>query len=139
MLYRPYTGQKPCSNIHFTITFFVFNAVAPKKVRVEAEPGLVVNETQTLTLNCRAHSYPNLTSVTWMKTINGKTEPIQDVRETFSVKSASPSDSGLYSCTATNEVGSSNSQEVEIKVQCEYTSEHVMHHVYLVLNRTCET
>uniref|UniRef100_A0A3B3IIV1 Ig-like domain-containing protein n=1 Tax=Oryzias latipes TaxID=8090 RepID=A0A3B3IIV1_ORYLA len=38
----------------------------------------------------------------------------------YSVESASPSDSGWYSCSATNDVGTENSQPVQITVHCEY-------------------
>ncbi|XP_047454724.1 B-cell receptor CD22 [Mugil cephalus] len=98
---------------------------APKEVKVEAsQSGFVVNENQNFTLNCRANSFPNMTFVTWTKMTNGKDEPIPDAHQaSFSVQSASPSDSGLYSCTVANEVGRNKSQQVEIKVK--YAPKHI--------------
>ncbi|XP_037642070.1 B-cell receptor CD22 isoform X2 [Sebastes umbrosus] len=93
----------------------------PKGVTVQAEPALVVNENQSLTLNCSAESHPPVTSVTWMKMIDGKSEILRE-NQTFTVKSVGPSDSGLYSCTARNGFGTGNSQQAEVKVK--YAPKH---------------
>ncbi|XP_060905393.1 B-cell receptor CD22 [Labrus mixtus] len=88
----------------------------PEDVKVQAHPDVEVNENTLLTLNCTAHSHPPVTSVTWTKTTHGKSEIIRGNR-TFTVKSVSPSDGGLYSCAATNEMGTVKSQQAEIKVK----------------------
>uniref|UniRef100_A0A3B3DYQ2 B-cell receptor CD22 n=1 Tax=Oryzias melastigma TaxID=30732 RepID=A0A3B3DYQ2_ORYME len=83
---------------------------SPKDVRVEAQPGSVVVENQSFSLNCSFHSNPSITSLTWMKKTNDSREMTVSSETRFSVKSASPSDSGWYSCSATNEVGTEKSQ-----------------------------
>ncbi|XP_024120947.1 B-cell receptor CD22 [Oryzias melastigma] len=88
----------------------------PKDVRVEAQPGSVVVENQTFSLNCSFHSNPSITSLTWMKKTNDSREMTVSSERRFSVKSASPSDSGWYSCSATNDVGTEKSQPVQITV-----------------------
>ncbi|KAM9309971.1 B-cell receptor CD22 [Pholidichthys leucotaenia] len=95
----------------------------PKEVKVEAYPGLVVTENVSFTLECSSHSYPAETSYTWMKVKNGKKEPMLYIKKAFYVKSASPSDSGLYSCTATNEIGAGESEQVDVKVK--YAPKHI--------------
>uniref|UniRef100_A0A3P8RZA3 B-cell receptor CD22 n=1 Tax=Amphiprion percula TaxID=161767 RepID=A0A3P8RZA3_AMPPE len=94
----------------------------PKEVKVEAQPDLTVKENMTFTLDCRARSYPPVTSVIWMKKTNGRNEVILSHQKIFSVKSASPSDSGLYNCTAMNDIGAGKSPQVEVKVK--YAPKH---------------
>ncbi|XP_060936973.1 B-cell receptor CD22-like [Limanda limanda] len=90
----------------------------PKHVKVQANPGLEVNENVLLTLSCSAESNPPVSSVTWRKTTDWREEIIQQTQtQTFRVNSASPSDSGLYSCEATNDIGSEKSQPAEVKVR----------------------
>ncbi|KAA8591824.1 hypothetical protein FQN60_017198, partial [Etheostoma spectabile] len=88
----------------------------PKDVTVKAEPALVVNENKSLTLRCSAQSHPPVTSITWMKMIDGKSKILQN-GQTFIRTSVSPSDSGLYSCAASNDIGTGNSQKAEVKVK----------------------
>ncbi|XP_053289578.1 B-cell receptor CD22 isoform X2 [Pleuronectes platessa] len=91
---------------------------SPNNVTVQANPGLEVNENVSLTLSCSAESNPPVSSVTWRKTTDGREEIIQQTQtQTFRVNSASPSDSGLYSCEATNDIGSGKSQLAEVKVR----------------------
>ncbi|TDH11465.1 hypothetical protein EPR50_G00061150 [Perca flavescens] len=94
----------------------------PKDVTVKAEPALLVNENKSLKLNCSAQSHPPVTSVTWMKMINGKNEIIQKGQTFLFLKSVSPSDSGEYSCAASNGIGTGNSQKAEVKVK--YAPKH---------------
>ncbi|XP_047196716.1 B-cell receptor CD22-like [Hippoglossus stenolepis] len=97
---------------------------SPKHVTVQANPGLDVKENVSLTLSCTAESNPPVSSVTWRKTTDGREEIVQQTRtQTFRVNSASPSDSGLYSCEATNDIGSGKSQPAEVKVR--YSPKHV--------------
>ncbi|XP_060936642.1 B-cell receptor CD22-like [Limanda limanda] len=91
---------------------------SPKHVKVQANPGFEVNENVSLTLSCSAESNRPVSSVTWRKTTDGREEIVQQTQtQTFTVNSASPSDSGLYSCEATNDIGSGKSQPAEVKVK----------------------
>ncbi|KAM3614815.1 uncharacterized protein V6R79_019286 [Siganus canaliculatus] len=94
----------------------------PKDVQVQAKPGLVVTENASLTLNCTAQSHPPVTSFIWMKVKKERDEPIGTKTQTITVKSVSPSDSGLYRCAASNEMGTGSSQQVEVKVK--YAPKH---------------
>ncbi|RVE63054.1 hypothetical protein OJAV_G00162970 [Oryzias javanicus] len=89
---------------------------SPKDVKVEAQPGSVVVENQPFSLDCSFHSNPPITSLTWMKKTNDSREMTVSSERRFSVKSASPSDCGWYSCSATNDVGTEKSQPVQITV-----------------------
>ncbi|XP_075962786.1 B-cell receptor CD22 [Anarhichas minor] len=93
----------------------------PKDVTVKAQPALVVNENKSLTLDCSARSCPPVTSVTWMKVTDGKSKILQRT-QTFTLNSVSPSDSGLYSCEASNDIGTGNSNQTEVKVK--YAPKH---------------
>ncbi|XP_047196825.1 B-cell receptor CD22-like [Hippoglossus stenolepis] len=91
---------------------------SPTHVTVQANPGLDVKENVLFTLSCTAESNPPVSSVTWRKTTDGREEIVQQTQtQTFMVNSASPSDSGLYSCEATNDIGSGKSQRAEVKVR----------------------
>lgn len=94
------------------------NADTPQNVIVKAQPDLVVNEDTLLTLVCSALSHPPVTSVTWMKMTDGKSA-IVNRSPSFTLNPVTPSDRGLYSCEASNEIGSRKSQPVEVKVKCE--------------------
>nr|XP_040025268.1 B-cell receptor CD22-like [Gasterosteus aculeatus aculeatus] len=87
-----------------------------KLMSVTARPSLVVEEKEPLTLECSARSDPPVTSVTWRKMSDGETE-ILGKTQTFSLKSVGPSDSGLYSCEASNDVGTGNSPQTELRVK----------------------
>lgn len=85
---------------------------------VRAEPGLIVSEKASLTLHCSAESHPAVTSITWTKVGNGVAEMVWRT-QTLTLKPVSPSDSGLYSCSAKNQIGTGNSQQAEVKVKRE--------------------
>lgn len=104
-----------------TLLFFTVLLVIsdrPKNVTVQPQPGLIVHEKTSLTLHCSAQSYPAATSFIWMKTTDGKSEIIQKT-QTIKMNSVSPSDSGLYKCSVSNEIGTGNSQQAEVKVKRE--------------------
>ncbi|KAM7421346.1 hypothetical protein PAMA_015479 [Pampus argenteus] len=88
----------------------------PRNVTVKAQPDVVVNENTLLTLVCTAQAYPPVTSVTWMRMIDGKDTVVHRFQP-FTLKSVTPADSGLYSCTASNDIGSGRSQPVVLKVK----------------------
>uniref|UniRef100_A0A3P9L7K9 B-cell receptor CD22 n=1 Tax=Oryzias latipes TaxID=8090 RepID=A0A3P9L7K9_ORYLA len=88
----------------------------PKDVKVEAKPGSVVKENQSFSLDCSFHSNPSVSSLTWMKKTNDGREMTVSSERKYSVESGRPSDSGWYSCSATNDVGTEKSQPVQITV-----------------------
>ncbi|XP_053286966.1 B-cell receptor CD22 isoform X2 [Pleuronectes platessa] len=99
---------------------------SPKHVTFQANPGLDVVENVSLTLSCSVESNPPVSSVTWRKTTDGREEIIQQTQtQTFTVNSAGPSDSGLYSCEATNDIGSGKSQPAEVKVRFSPKHTHI--------------
>lgn len=91
---------------------------SPQNVTVLAKPGTVVPENGKLVLNCSARSNPRATSFTWTKTTTEKAQTVGG-HQILTITSLTPSDSGLYSCEASNDIGTGKSQEVEVKVKCE--------------------
>lgn len=87
-------------------------------MKVQPESDLSVGENTSLTLHCIAQSHPEAFEVRWTKTIDGKSEIIGKGQK-ITLHSVGPSDSGFYSCSATNEIGSGTSQQTEVKVKCE--------------------
>lgn len=68
-----------------------------------------------------------------MKMIDGTMETTINTGTLFIVDSASVSDSGKYRCTATNEIGTGKSVQVEVKVKREYT--WIFQSLFLTNNR----
>ncbi|XP_061738824.1 B-cell receptor CD22-like [Nerophis ophidion] len=97
-------------------------AYAPKDVTVHVTgpygplPDRTVNENLRLNLQCRTTSHPAVTSVTWWRVIDGKVEALAKT-ETVTIKSVTPSDSGLYYCSATNDIGTGSSPQVQVRVK----------------------
>nr|XP_061839295.1 B-cell receptor CD22 [Nerophis lumbriciformis] len=94
---------------------------APKDVTVKALPDRIVKENLTLALQCRTTSHPAITSVTWWREIGGKVEALAKT-ETVTIESVTPSDSGLYYCSATNDLGTGSSPRVQVMVK--YAPKH---------------
>lgn len=106
------------SSVLFPI--FLLNSDRPKDVKVQASRGFTVTENETLRLTCDAHSHPETKSYRWMKITDGKSEIMNHRQtQTITIQSVSPSDSGLYSCAASNEIGTGESQPAEVLVKCE--------------------
>ena len=61
-----------------------------------------VNETNNVTMVCRAHGVPQPT-ITWTKASSGKNV---GSGEQFHIMNTRSSDDGAYTCTATNKLGS---------------------------------
>lgn len=96
------------------------NSDRPKDVRVEAKPDFSVTENGTLRLTCKATSHPTDKSYMWMKMTDGKKEIMKHYQtETITIQSVNPSDSGLYSCAASNEIGTGESMSAPVHVKCE--------------------
>ncbi|XP_072316947.1 B-cell receptor CD22 [Eucyclogobius newberryi] len=87
----------------------------PQKVTVQADPGLMVQENTTLMLHCSAQSHPPVSSVTWSRGPTWQGPPVH-TGPTFSVSSVSVNHSGLYRCTAHNQVGQATSPPAEVQV-----------------------
>ncbi|XP_043559942.1 myelin-associated glycoprotein-like isoform X3 [Chiloscyllium plagiosum] len=93
---------------------------APKNVtiRVDKGSGLTIREGDKLSLMCTSNSNPEA-MYSWHKREeeSGETRLINGSKGTLSFQSITSSDSGFYSCTAANHVGSSKSKTLEIQVQ----------------------
>ncbi|XP_067367053.1 B-cell receptor CD22-like isoform X1 [Channa argus] len=90
---------------------------APKDVTVQSQHGFEVKENKSLTLSCSARSYPQVKSITWMKTTDGKEKVLKENNDQYIIQSASPSDIGQYSCKAENDIGTGTSQKIQINVK----------------------
>ncbi|XP_020385462.2 B-cell receptor CD22-like [Rhincodon typus] len=93
---------------------------APKNITIQVVNGsqLEVKEGGKLSLLCTGNSNPEAT-YTWYKReeSNGQTRSLSAVKGTLTFQYVSRSDSGFYSCTATNYIGSGSSDDLEIYVQ----------------------
>ncbi|XP_043559943.1 myelin-associated glycoprotein-like isoform X4 [Chiloscyllium plagiosum] len=92
----------------------------PKNVtiRVDKGSGLTIREGDKLSLMCTSNSNPEA-MYSWHKREeeSGETRLINGSKGTLSFQSITSSDSGFYSCTAANHVGSNKSETLEIQVQ----------------------
>ncbi|XP_048399698.2 sialoadhesin-like [Stegostoma tigrinum] len=93
---------------------------APKNVTIQVVNGfqMDVKEGGKLSLLCTSNSNPEAT-YTWYKReeSNGQTRSLSAVKGILTFQHVSRSDSGFYSCTATNYIGSGSSDDLEIYVQ----------------------
>ncbi|XP_072446310.1 B-cell receptor CD22-like [Chiloscyllium punctatum] len=93
---------------------------APKNVTIRVDKGseLTIREGDKLSLMCTSNSNPEA-MYSWHKREeeSGETRLINGSKGTLSFQSITSSDSGFYSCTATNHVGSNKSNTLEIRVQ----------------------
>uniref|UniRef100_A0A665UUM7 Ig-like domain-containing protein n=1 Tax=Echeneis naucrates TaxID=173247 RepID=A0A665UUM7_ECHNA len=88
------------------------------QLTVQSRHGFAVKEQFSITLECSSQANPPVTQVTWMKTADVKNE-FPKISKSLTIRFASPSDSGQYSCEATNEIGTRRSQPVQVNVICE--------------------
>lgn len=95
--------------------FVLFVSDAPKNVTVRAQPSLVVTVNATVTLQCDADSAPPVDSVIWWK-VNGTRSQNLSSCHKLTITSVTPADTGLYGCTAANELGSVRSPSVEVDI-----------------------
>ena len=115
-----------------TISFVIINFVGI--ATLSALNNTIIGEGNTTTITCEALGYP-LPTVVWSRT-NGTLSDRVSVSDSISVPTgygnvtrvsvnltitnASREDSGVYMCSANNSVGS-NSENINITVQCEFT------------------
>ncbi|TSN03407.1 B-cell receptor CD22 [Bagarius yarrelli] len=88
---------------------------APKNVRVSAYPGVELKEGSELKLHCTADSVPEVSAYTWKKSL-GTHPVIVGHGQTLTLLLRS-SDSDYYFCISSNEIGSAESQAVNIRVK----------------------
>lgn len=91
-------------------------ADAPKNVKASAYPGEELKEGSELRLTCTANSVPQVSAYTWKKNFG----VILGHEETLTIRSLKSSDSDSYFCIPRNEIGSTESQKIYIRVKCEY-------------------
>ncbi|XP_049649236.1 B-cell receptor CD22 [Accipiter gentilis] len=85
---------------------------APRDVRVEVTPSSPVHEGQEVTLSCRSSAKPPSHTYTW--SAGGRILPHQAAQVVLGTVQAT--DSGSYSCRATNAVGTTESPPTVLKV-----------------------
>ncbi|XP_077424040.1 B-cell receptor CD22-like isoform X2 [Vanacampus margaritifer] len=90
---------------------------APRNVTVKANPSLVVTKNKTLTLQCVGDSNPPIKSVIWWKADSVYQNEAD--RQALIMTNITTDHTGIYGCTATNELGSARSPPVEVKVHGE--------------------
>ncbi|XP_075899350.1 B-cell receptor CD22 [Nelusetta ayraudi] len=87
----------------------------PTDVEIQAPAGWTGNENSGLTLLCSASADPEA-SFTWWKVAHGAREELRRNR-TLVFDSLRASDSGQYSCSASNDIGTGHSELAEVKVK----------------------
>lgn len=96
-----------------------FFADAPKNVLASANPGEVLKEGSNLELTCKAESVPQVYNYTWKKSL--QTHPVTVGHgQKITIRFLNSSDSDHYFCISSNEVGSSSSSPLYIRVKCTY-------------------
>ncbi|KAL1259967.1 hypothetical protein QQF64_010544 [Cirrhinus molitorella] len=88
----------------------------PKNVEIVVLPSAKIQEESSLTLICMSNANPAVTNYTWFLIREANVSYIGSDRE-FSIRSASQSDEGQYFCIAENDMGSSNSTVIALKVE----------------------
>ncbi|XP_051870390.1 B-cell receptor CD22-like [Pristis pectinata] len=91
---------------------------APKNITIQVEDRsqLEIKEGDKVSLTCASNSNPEAT-YSWYKRDKGHVKDFDSKNGTLLFQSISQSDSGFYSCTATNYLGNQSSEVVEILVQ----------------------
>ena len=86
--------------------------------RIESSPQVrnPYNLGEQLNLACIAKGKP-APKINWIR--NGRIIPAQTER-LYHIEKVSVSDAGVYSCRASNQLGSVTSTEVQVHVQCKY-------------------
>lgn len=94
-------------------------ADAPKNVKASAYPGEELMEGSELRLNCTANSVPQVSAYTWKKNFGARSVTLGH-DQTLTIRSLKSSDSDHYFCIPRNEIGSTESPTIYIRVKCEY-------------------
>ncbi|XP_060692680.1 sialic acid-binding Ig-like lectin 5 isoform X3 [Hemiscyllium ocellatum] len=93
---------------------------APKNVTIQVVDGshLEVKEGDKISLVCTSNSNPEATYTLYKREeSNDQTSALSNVKGTLTFQHISRSDSGFYSCTATNYIGNVTLNDLEIYVQ----------------------
>ncbi|XP_060692671.1 sialoadhesin-like isoform X2 [Hemiscyllium ocellatum] len=98
----------------------IYVQYAPKNVTIQVVDGshLEVKEGDKISLVCTSNSNPEATYTLYKREeSNDQTSALSNVKGTLTFQHISRSDSGFYSCTATNYFGNVTSNDLEIYVQ----------------------
>lgn len=92
---------------------------SPRDVRIKAPAGLTREENSELTLHCTANAFPE-PSFTWWKVTPKGPELQLEGNHSLVFNSLRASDSGQYRCSASNHLGSNQSEWADVKVECKW-------------------
>ena len=104
--------------LSLNILYFYFFLIDPPSITYFPQSRYTVNETNNVTMVCRANGVPT-PKIVWKKTGSNKE---LGSGEQFVIVKPKGSDDGTYTCTATNELGQ-DSREVTLNVQSKYEAD----------------
>ncbi|KAJ4944326.1 hypothetical protein JOQ06_012870 [Pogonophryne albipinna] len=114
------SGQYFCSATNelgrTSVNTFINVKYAPKLPSVSVSPSAEIEEGSSVTLTCSSDANP-AASYTWYKRNGNRNVPPLTTEPQLVFRSIQSSDSGQYFCSATNELGSSTSENVRIDVK----------------------
>lgn len=88
----------------------------PPEISLEGRPKEEIVEGMSLTLRCRADANPKA-NIIWRKSGHSG---IYDIKDYIEFSPIRRTDSGVYSCSAKNDIGQSEEMEITVDVKCKY-------------------